>query len=92
MHFQQTNQRAELTAIKECLKIAQDLQDEEILIISDSEYAIHMCRKFRNENTSRVWLNNDRSVVKHQELIKEILDFARENRINVSFKQIFVCM
>ena len=36
-----------MTAIEEALKIARDLQDREIVIISDSQYAIDVCDKFR---------------------------------------------
>lgn len=69
----QTNQRAELTAIHTAVSILdkKGYHDEDIVIYTDSEYAMNCLTKWLSGWVSRGWKTTDGKDVLHQDLIRE---------------------
>jgi ribonuclease HI len=70
----QTNQRAELSAIRMAVVILEKAGylDEDIVIYTDSEYSMNCVGKWLPGWISRNWKTSDGKDVLHQDLIKEI--------------------
>jgi ribonuclease HI len=70
----QTNQRAELSAIRTAAVLLEKggYLDEDIVIYTDSEYSINCVGKWLPGWISRNWKTSDGKDVLHQDLIKEI--------------------
>lgn len=69
----QTNQRAELSAIHCAVGLLDDggFHDEDIVIYTDSEYAINCLTKWVPGWASRGWKTTEGKTVLHQDLIKD---------------------
>lgn len=72
----QTNQRAELTAILRAIEIAP--KHREILIFSDSQYAINCVTLWHHNWSRNNWFTAVGKKVENQDLIEEILDKIQE--------------
>lgn len=72
----QTNQRAELSAIKRALEIAP--RHREVLIFSDSQYAINCVTLWHHNWSRNNWLTTLGKKVENQDLIEEILEKMQE--------------
>ena len=72
----QTNQRAELSAIRFAVSVLEKAGylDEDIVIYTDSEYSINCVTKWLPGWISRGWKTSDGKDVLHQDLIKEITE------------------
>ena len=70
----QTNNRAELMSIFKAVCIAEDAGyiDEDLIIYSDSHYAIDCLTKYLPSWVANGWKTKDGNAVKNQDLIKEI--------------------
>ncbi len=91
----QTNQVAELTAIKTAFSIVLEnkslLNNAPIEICTDSMYSINCLTVWYKSWESNGWKNAKRQSVKNKELIKEILDLKIKlalNKIPVSFRYV----
>ena len=73
-----TNNRAELYAILECIKIIKN--DEKYVIITDSQYSIDSVTKFSKKWEKNDWKTVDGSDVKNRELIEPIYDKIKNNK------------
>lgn len=69
----QSNQRAELSAVHRAVRILDDggFHDEDIVIYSDSEYAINCLTKWLVGWTNRNWKTSQGKDVLYQDLIKD---------------------
>jgi len=69
----QTNQRAELMAIRTAVSIldAKGYQDDDVVIYTDSEYAMNCLTKWLPGWVGRGWKTTDGKDVLHQDLIRE---------------------
>lgn len=72
----QTNQRAELTAILRAIEIAP--KHREVLIHTDSQYAINCVTLWHHNWIRNNWLTTLGKKVENQDLIEEILDKIQE--------------
>ena len=79
-----SNQFAEIYAIYTCIKDTIDINDTEIVIRSDSKYAIDCITKL-----VKIWTINDNKtksgkVAKHIEIIKEISEMIEGRKITLT--------
>lgn len=67
----QTNQRAELTAVKRAIELAP--RDREIVIITDSKYAISCCTEWFQNWRRNGWQTSDKKPVENRDLVEPII-------------------
>lgn len=72
---QPTNQRAELVAILEAIKLLKETKCS-ILIYTDSMYSINCLTKWCKNWIKNDWKNSNKEEVKNQDLIKETLELT----------------
>ncbi len=70
----QTNNRAELTAILEALKLIKNIKDTNIIIYSDSRYSIKCITEWYLSWINNNWKTTNNKNVLNADLIKEIIN------------------
>ncbi|OMJ17848.1 Ribonuclease H [Smittium culicis] len=88
----QTNNRAELTAIKRALETVRDTDSgntaRDVEIKSDSQYAINATTKWHSKWSSNGWKTADGGEVKNRDLIEDIAVLKSERAGNVKFSYV----
>ncbi|OMJ13837.1 Ribonuclease H [Smittium culicis] len=88
----QTNNRAELTAIKRALETVRDTDNgntaRDVEIKSDSQYAINATTKWHSKWSSNGWKTADGGEVKNRDLIEDIAALKSERAGNVKFSYV----
>lgn len=74
----QTNQRAELTAVKRAIEIAPI--DRHVMIVTDSQYSINCATKWYKKWKDNGWQTSDRKPVENRDLIEPIVKKIEERR------------
>ena len=90
---EQTNNRAELTAILSAIKILnKDFKKyqlyKSIIIYSDSKYSIDCVTKWYKTWEKNSWKTKNKKEVKNQDIIKDILEEIKFYEHNLQFKYI----
>ena len=87
-----TNNTAELGAIEGAIRRAEDEYDDEVVIMSDSKYAINALTvypdRWQRNSRNGAWRNATGKVVANQELIKRIIDLKNRLNVDVHFQWI----
>lgn len=89
-----TNNKAELSGIRCIFKTLNENQqlfnNKEIVICTDSQYAISSLTKWSDTWIKNGWINSKKEPVKNKELIHNILELQKNiSDIKVSFKHVF---
>lgn len=71
-----TNQQMELTAIKQAVASLAVSDQDKVTIVTDSMYSIHCLTKWHKTWSVNGWRTSGGSRVKHEELIRSILDIT----------------
>lgn len=83
-----TNNRMELMAILEVIKMAKDDPDNEYLILSDSAYAVRSINEWMPNWANNGWLNSKNQPVENMDIMKEIYSYIYYNMYNVEIQKI----
>ncbi|KAK9246328.1 ribonuclease H-like domain-containing protein, partial [Lipomyces tetrasporus] len=89
--YQQTNQRAELTAILRALEVIDD-PGRHVRITTDSQYAIKCLTVWKDKWLQNGFINSKGLEVVNSDIIKEILELMashRENRGYVELEHVY---
>lgn len=85
----QTNQRAELTACKRAIEIAP--RDRDIIIFTDSKYAIQCLTEWFITWRKNNWMTSDKKPVENKDLVEPILqaiDQRKRMRADTKFEYV----
>ncbi|KAJ1951607.1 hypothetical protein FBU59_000011 [Linderina macrospora] len=80
----QTNQRAELTAIRTAL----ERTDGDVVIHTDSKYSIESVTNWSRNWENNGWKTSSGKPVQNQDLIQDILDLARNRNGTVEYNHV----
>jgi len=85
--LESTSPRAEVQAVFEALKYVDEnnINPESILIITDSDYVKNSINKYIHSWPKRKWLTSDQTQVKHQDLWKPILEYAKKYKVTAEW-------
>ena len=83
----QTNNTAELKAIKKAIELLEDLlkQNKKVLIVSDSEYSIRCCTSYGEKNMKTGWTKD----IPNKELVKQLFTIILNYKEQIFFKHVF---